>query len=132
MSARSSSVLSNYRYILRYMGSLPSGASSSESSLRANIIAQFRRGAIEEDEKQVVALREAAHSYVTMVSSVKELTRLRELDSGEKLNPRDKVRATAGRVGLSVPKFADEFEAELALSKGDGQISAAATAANKS
>ena len=100
--------------------------------MRANIIAQFRRGAIEEDEKQVVALREAAHSYVTMVSSVKELTRLRELDSGEKLNPRDKVRATAGRVGLSVPKFADEFEAELALSKGDGQISAAATAANKS
>ena len=72
--------------------------------MRANVVAEFRRGAAERDDKQAMALREAAHCYVTMISSVKELTRLRELDSGEKLNPRDKVRATAGRVGLSVPK----------------------------
>ena len=72
--------------------------------MRANVVAEFRRGAAERDDKQAMALREAAHCYVTMVASVKELTRLRELDSGEKLNPRDKVRATAGRVGLSVPK----------------------------
>ena len=97
-------MLANYRYILRHLRSLPSGPASSGTSLRANVVAEFRRGAAERDDKQAMALREAAHCYVDMVSSVKELTRLRELDSGEKLNPRDKVRATAGRVGLSVPK----------------------------
>jgi hypothetical protein len=30
--------------------------------------------------------------------------RLRELDSGERLDPRDKVKASAARVGLSVPE----------------------------
>ena len=45
-----------------------------------------------------------------MINSVNELKHLRSLDTGEKLDPRDKIRATANRVGLSVPSFADEFE----------------------
>ena len=39
-----------------------------------------------------------------MISSVKELRYLRELDTGERLDPRDKIRATAARVGLAVPQ----------------------------
>jgi hypothetical protein len=39
-----------------------------------------------------------------MISSVKELKYLRELDTGERLDPRDKIRATAARVGLAVPQ----------------------------
>jgi hypothetical protein len=42
-----------------------------------------------------------------MIASVEELRELRELDSGEKLAPHDLVRATAARVGLSVPKPLD-------------------------
>ena len=33
-----------------------------------------------------------------------ELKYLRGLDSGEKLDPRDKIRATASRVGLGIPQ----------------------------
>jgi hypothetical protein len=45
-----------------------------------------------------------------LIADVNELKFLRGLDSGEKLDPRDKIRATASRVGLSVPKFADESD----------------------
>ena len=105
MATRSAStVVANYRAILRHLRSLPSGAPSSGTSLRANVVQQFRAGRLVTDEKQSGALREVAYNYVTMISGIKELTFLRELDSGEKLSPRDKVRATAGRVGLGVPK----------------------------
>ena len=46
----------------------------------------------------------SANSYATLISNIKELKYLRYLDSGEKLDQRDKIRATAARVGLSVPK----------------------------
>lgn len=49
-------------------------------------------------------MRLASHTYSIMVNSINELKYLRSLDSGEKLDPRDKIKATAGRVGLSVPK----------------------------
>ena len=39
-----------------------------------------------------------------MIQSVKEVSQLRALDSGEKLSPRDKIRASAARVGLGVPQ----------------------------
>lgn len=105
MTTRSAStVVANYRAILRHLRSLPSGVPSSGTSLRANVVQQFRAGRLVTDEKQTGALREVAYNYVTMISGIKELTFLRELDSGEKLSPRDKVRATAGRVGLGVPK----------------------------
>jgi hypothetical protein len=39
-----------------------------------------------------------------MIRSINELKFLRGLDTGEKLGARDKIRATAGRVGLSVPR----------------------------
>eukprot|EP01036_Dinobryon_divergens_P034997 gene34997-45300_t len=54
-----------------------------------------------------------------MVSSINELKHLRGLDSGEKLDPREKIRATAGRVGLSVPRFADEALPEQKATSGD-------------
>jgi hypothetical protein len=53
-------------------------------------------------------LRTNAHCYSELVSDVQQLKFLRGLDSGEKLAPRDKIRATAARVGLAVPRFSDE------------------------
>lgn len=38
-----------------------------------------------------------------MVTDISELKYLRGLDTGEKLDPREKIQATARRVGLSVP-----------------------------
>ena len=49
-------------------------------------------------------LHELSNQYTTMIRSINELKYLRNLDTGEKLSPRDKIRATAGRVGLSVPR----------------------------
>lgn len=61
------------------------------------------------------------NSYQLQIDSIEELKKLRGLDSGEKLSPRcfmsplslnnscnimcnrDKIRATAGRVGFSIP-----------------------------
>lgn len=106
MSVRNATtVISNYRYILKHLQSLPSGGASNNTTnnLRSQCMQLFRTGKHESNDKQAAVLREVAYSYVTMASSVKQLTYLRELDTGEKLNPRDKVRATAGRVGLSVP-----------------------------
>ncbi len=39
-----------------------------------------------------------------MVSDIRESKHLRYLDTGEKLEPREKIQATARRVGLSVPQ----------------------------
>jgi hypothetical protein len=39
-----------------------------------------------------------------MISSVKELKYLRGLDSGEKIDAREKILNTASRVGLSAPQ----------------------------
>lgn len=61
--------------------------------------------------------RSLLHNYATMVSSINELKRLRGLDSGEKLDPREKIRATAGRVGLSVPKVGSYIFYNFSLSQ---------------
>lgn len=39
-----------------------------------------------------------------MISSIRELKFLRGLDSGEKLDAREKILNTAARVGLSAPQ----------------------------
>ena len=65
---------------------------------------KIKQSKAETDENRIKFLRNRLHSYGTMVSSINELKYLRGLDSGEKLDPREKIRATAGRVGLSVPK----------------------------
>jgi hypothetical protein len=49
-------------------------------------------------------MRDLLHSYAVFVQSQSELKHLRDLDSGEKLDPREKIRSTAARVGLGVPK----------------------------
>lgn len=64
---------------------------------------QFTAGRQETDKAKVASLLAAAQQYSTLLSNVHELKYLRGLDSGEKLDPRDKIRATAGRVGLGVP-----------------------------
>ena len=68
------------------------------------LIKKFQLGKLEENEKEVTSMRHTAYTYSTLIASIKELRRLRDLDSGEKLEPRDKIRATGGRVGLGVPK----------------------------
>lgn len=70
-------------------------------------MSQFQLGKFEENEREVISRRHTAHTYSTLIASIKELRRLRDLDSGEKLEPRDKIRATGGRVGLGVPKVSN-------------------------
>lgn len=49
-------------------------------------------------------LRSIAHSYVRLAYDIKEAKYLRYLDTGEKLDQREKIQATAARVGLAVPQ----------------------------
>jgi hypothetical protein len=65
---------------------------------------QFADGRHESDSSKIQHLRALANQYTVMTKSVNELKLLRGLDTGEKLDPRDKIRATARRVGLSVPR----------------------------
>jgi hypothetical protein len=65
---------------------------------------KFMEGKKETDIETTAELRAIALQYVSMVKSINELKFLRGLDCGEKLDPRDKIRATARRVGLSVPR----------------------------
>ena len=69
---------------------------------------------VESDNIRVEQLRKNAASYAEIVSSVAELKVLRGLDTGEKMSPRDTIRASAAKVGIYVPRFADdEFPKEL-------------------
>ena len=112
-------VIKDFRYILKHFNRLPSY--KSPSSMRNHIIQRVRYTSIfcdfslilsiqyqidrfESDKIKKQQLRITANSFATMVNGVKELKHLRGLDSGEKLDPRDKIRATAARVGLGVPK----------------------------
>jgi len=58
----------------------------------------------ESDDDRKKHLSSIVVQYNHMITSLNELKHLRGLDSGEKLDPRDKIRHTAARVGLSVPK----------------------------
>ena len=68
----------------------------------------FREGMKESDSAKIVQLRKNAASYAELVSSVAELKKLRELDTGEKMGQRDTIQASAARVGLNVPSWADD------------------------
>jgi hypothetical protein len=56
-----------------------------------------------------------ANSYRKLVYDIKELKHLRYLDTGEKFDQRDKIRATAARVGLNVPRVSISFVASSPL-----------------
>ena len=102
-------VLGHYRSILRHVASLPTSfGKGSESAQRQAITAAFKAGKAEADSARVEQLRKNAASYAEMVSSVAELKVLRGLDTGEKMSRRDNIQASAARVGLHVPRFADE------------------------
>ena len=55
---------------------------------------QFQVGSKEQDEAKARHLRATAHAFAVQVSIQAELKLLRDLDSGEKLEPRDKIRNT--------------------------------------
>lgn len=105
--ATSRQVVNDFRMIMRHCKKLPS-FTSKESPLRAHVISKFREGKRETDKKKIANLVELSKSYAKLVSSVSELKYLRGLDTGEKLSPRDKLAATAARVGMGVPKYADQ------------------------
>jgi len=65
---------------------------------------QYRIGREEKDPNKIENCRAKAHSYVVMRRDVGNLVKIRELDSGDKMKPRDLIRATAARVGLGVPQ----------------------------
>mmetsp|Transcript_25731 Transcript_25731/g.28057 ORF Transcript_25731/g.28057 Transcript_25731/m.28057 type:complete len:115 (+) Transcript_25731:3-347(+) len=100
-------LLVDFRRILRHFSKLPS-YKAKESPLRAYVLQQYVTGRKETNPHRAESLRSIAHSYASMVTDVRELKYLRYLDSGEKLDQRDKIRRTAARVGLAVPHFSDE------------------------
>lgn len=102
----SEEALRSFRTILRHLRKLPSHGFSS-APLR-HVVTQFKTNRGETDAKKIAAFRATAHSYATLLSSVAELSALRALDTGDKLDPRDKIKVMARKVGLSVPKFSDE------------------------
>ena len=91
----SSAVARDYRQLLLHIRSLPS-----KELYIPYVKSAFRSPG--EADPQVL------HSFVRLVGSVKELQHLRYLDSGDKLDSREKVRMTAARVGLGIPEFPDE------------------------
>ena len=95
-------VIRHARAILRYARRLPTPES------RVAAMSMFRAGKSESDKEKVAQLRANAASYAEMVSSVAELKTLIALDTGEKMGPRDTIQASAARVGLHVPKWADD------------------------
>lgn len=112
-------ILSDYRIILKHFKKLPSlctkvdyvrkQVTSHEKLHRIHILltpqfgCKFRTPFIETDLQTILKVRETAHKYAILISNQKELSHLRGLDTGEKLDQRDKVRQMANRVGLSVP-----------------------------
>mmetsp|Transcript_21009 Transcript_21009/g.42231 ORF Transcript_21009/g.42231 Transcript_21009/m.42231 type:complete len:121 (+) Transcript_21009:85-447(+) len=111
----SRSVASNYRFLLKHVKALPSSP-----NWKGYVIDKFKAGRNETDSKNIEHLHAVSNQYVKMIQSINELKYLRGLDTGEKLDPRDKIRATAGRVGLSVPRFADDaFEQGPAVQEMD-------------
>lgn len=96
-------IVNNYRAILKHCRLLPS-----DDILRPHVIRKFKEGRVETDKQRVKHLRALANQYACMVTNINELKHLKQLDSGEMLDPREKIRATAGKVGLGVPQFADE------------------------
>lgn len=68
------------------------------------LLVQYKAGRGITDPALAEHQRSVASQYVHMISSIKEISHLRGLDYGEKLDPRDKIRATASRVGLAVPR----------------------------
>lgn len=90
-----SRLLVDYRRLLRHAKSLPS----------RDLFVNYIRRAFRQDDGSP----SLPDSYLRMVSSVKELKHLRSLDSGERLDPREKIKATAARVGFELPQVSDRF-----------------------
>ena len=68
-------------------------------------ISEFRKNANESDPKRIKVLLQRAEDHVALFEQLREKERLRKLDTGEYWdNEQDKIKATAGRVGLQVPK----------------------------
>lgn len=105
-----SAVRSHFRCIMKHLSRLPSSQTPAAVAKRNNVRLRFLKGAKETDAAKVEGLRENAKLYATLVSSVNELKFLRELDTGDKLDPRQHINATASRVGFSLPAYADQVD----------------------
>ena len=103
----SSIVRANFRSILRHLASLPSANTPAALAKRQEIRSRFYIGATETDTTRAAKMREDALLYATLVNSISELKHLRELDTGDKLDPRQHINATASRVGFSLPSYSD-------------------------
>jgi hypothetical protein len=77
---------------------------------------QFRDGKTETDKAKINYMRRLAHEYSVMVSDIRESKHLRYLDTGEKLDPREKIELTARRVGLTVPQVRFRFSLRTQIS----------------
>ena len=100
-----SKVLKDYRAIMRHIKRLPSG-----EGMKQHVTALYRAGkSLSKGDARTA--RETAHAYATTVSSVHELSFLRGLDTGDKMEQDELVSAMANRVGLNMPSQFDDGKA---------------------
>ena len=69
-----------------------------------HVVSEFRKNAAETDPKRIKVLLQRAEDHAALFAHLREKERLRKLDTGEYWdNKQDKIKATAGRVGLQLP-----------------------------
>ena len=76
--------------VIRYLRKLPS-IGSNQSSIYKSFLSDLRT---KEDEKSKALKLATLHSYAVLVSNQTELTFLRSIDTGEKLDQKEKIRQT--------------------------------------
>ena len=77
--------------VIRYLRKLPS-IGSNQSSIYKSFLSDLRTK--DDDEKSRALKLATLHSYAVLVSNQTELTFLRSIDTGEKLDQKEKIRQT--------------------------------------
>ena len=103
-SVMSQKVIHNFRSLLRHANKTYSFNKLEGNKLRDIMVNKFRLDSAIMDEELAQAKRISLDSYVELLNSLREIKRLRHLDSGDKLGQRDKINLTAARVGFQLPK----------------------------
>ena len=96
-----SNLAADYRTILKHLKKLPS------KSLYESAKEQFDEGKLSYGN-EAISRRATAHSYATTIASINELSYLRSLDTGEKMEQKELIESMTRRVGLSSPQTYEE------------------------
>ena len=96
-----SNIAADYRTILKHLKKLPS------KNLYESAKEQFYEGKASNGD-EAISRRATAHSYAVTIASINELSYLRSLDTGEKMEQKELVESMTRRVGLSPPETYEE------------------------